>query len=911
MRGITSKLALSLLFIVSTVLLSFGYVDYRDTQTRLTEDLKRDIKIIKARLETSLPVPIWNYDSDVLNKILLSEIPEVFLAGMQVLDGSDKSLAGIVKNDKGEPELTEELSPVHSWIDSTELFFEENGERNPVGSLKLYVSDSHIQAVLRKNLESILIQLASTDLIILILFYFVLQPIVNPLKYLNEVARKIVQGDYSAEVVRRSRDEVGDLSESFNTMRLTIRKKMNDLATINSIGELLTLTYDRNKALGIVLSRLSDHARFENGSIFLADDSQEEFTIQGFYPERDDKPEPRKFRLGEGIIGAAVRSGVPVFVANTEKDERFVDAHKGEGVALLCVPMIDGDRIIGAINFSGQPGEVKYRDGDEEFMTSIARSLVITLKNIEMREEIEEHNRNLELKVQERTAALQSKTNDISAMMRNLQQGLFTILGDMSIHHEYSKFLEQIFETHDIAERPFMELLMADVDASEDEKDQVQVAVASLVGCDEMMWDFNSHLLPKELVRTRNGKQQVFEVDWNPIINDDEIEKIMVTVRDVTELRQLQLAAVEQKKDLDIISQILNLNVEKFYDFLESSRSYLEKNRQLVKSASGCDVDLIQVLFRNMHTIKGNSRTFGLTYITECAHLAEATYDSLRKTEAPEWQPERLLEELDTLENEVNHYSSVASTKLGLDAKAAQAGGASPDTVKSLIATLNEVVKSDVLGPYQGALEGQLKTLYSEVCDSLEETVRDVGQSLPSLAKAVDKPSPNLTLACNAAYLSKKTKGMLNDVLMHCLRNSVDHGIERAEERIAAGKEEYGTIKVTTARNNGSLLLSISDDGRGLALGKIRKKAIENGLIADNADLANKDIAELVFHSGLSTAEQVSQISGRGVGMDAVRNFVREVGGDIQLKLKTEEKQDFVPFETLITLPESLFERIY
>lgn len=910
MRGITSKLALSLLFIVSTVLIAFGYADYRKNDTRLTEDLQRDIKIVRSRLETSLPVPIWNFDTGVIEKILQSEIPQIFIAGIKVLNGSDEVIAGVSLDDKGGPVFSTEFEIQHSWIDSSELYFEEEGEKTFVGKLSLYISDRHIKAILQKNLESILIQVLSTDLIILILFYFVLKPIVGPLKYLNEVAGKIAAGDYSADVERKSRDEVGDLSESFNTMRLTIRKKMGDLASINSIGEQLTLTYDRNMALGIVLERLSEHARFENGSIFLCDNKTQEYSLHGYYPERSEKPLPRSFKLGEGIVGLAISEGQAIFVPDTKQDSRFLGAGDGEARTLLCVPMFDGDQIIGAINFSGRLGEVKYSEGDEEFMTSISRSLVITLKNIEMREEIEEHNRNLEIKVQERTAALQSKTNDISAMMRNLQQGLFTILAEMSIHHEYSKFLETIFETEQIANRPFMDLLLADVDLSEDEKDQIKVAISSMIGSDEMMWEFNAHLLPHELVRTRGEAKQIFEVDWNPIVSNEEIEKVMVTVRDVTELRRLQLEAMEQKKDLDIISQILNIESGKFDDFITNAKMYVSKNRELIESSASVNKELLQVLFRNMHTIKGNSRTYGLSYITECAHLAEAAYDTLRKADEPEWMPESLLQDLNAVETEIEHYLRIAHDKLGLSADSERLKGINTDMIQSLIATLGEISNSQAIGSYKEVLRGQLKTLYGAVFDSLEDTVNDVAQSLPSLAQAVEKPAPRLLVECDEFYMSKKAKNMLNDVLMHCLRNSIDHGIEMPEERREQGKDDVGTIRVNAKMQNGSVLLSISDDGRGLALEKIRQKAIEQGLIESGSNLENSEVAELVFHSGLSTAEKVSQISGRGVGMDAVRNFLREQGGDIVLNLKTTERNAYVPFETQISLPEALFERV-
>ncbi len=911
MRGITSKLTLSLMCIVSIVLVSFGYMDYKNSETRLNEDLNRDIDIVKSRLLTSLPIPLWNYESHIINKILVSEIPEIFLAGIRVVGTNGKSLGGVIMGADGAPVVDKDFSVESNLVEKADIYFTEEGNNEVVGTLELHVTKKHIKAVLAQSLERTLIQLVSTDLVILILFFFVLKPIVGPLKYLTEVASKIAGGDYSAEVVRQSKDEVGDLSESFNSMRLTIQKKMGDLSSINSIGEQLTLTYQRNKALEIVLGRLSQHSSFKNGSIFLWNEEAGKYTVQGVYPPHEKPAEPRSFLPGEGIIGLAVAEKIPIFVPDTHSDERFIGATKASPVALLCVPLLDQDRVIGALNFTGDVGEVVYREGDEEFVTSIARSLVITLKNIEMREEIEEHNRNLELKVQERTAELQSKTNDISAMMRNLQQGLFTILSEMSIHHEYSKFLEQIFETEQIANRPFMDLLLADVDLTEDEKAQINVSISTLIGSDEMMWDFNSHLLPKELIRTRGESKQIFEVDWNPIVNDDEIEKIMVTVRDVTELRRLQLEAEEQKKDLEIISQLLNTEAAKFYEFVESAREYIDKNRALVVSATGVTEEMVQILFRNMHTVKGNARTFGLTYITECAHLAEATYDALRKSDAPEWHPEQLQDELTALSDEIDHYVAVASDKLGLDAKSQDLKGINAQMIKALIETLGDLSQSEAIeSSKREVMRAQLRTLYGAVFDSLEDTINDVAVSLPSLAQSVDKPAPHLELDCEDIYMSKKSKAVLNDVLMHCLRNSVDHGIESVAERQAKGKDEAGHIRIRGHRAGNTVVLLISDDGGGLALGKIRQKAIEQGLIDAQNVMDNNAVADLVFHSGVSTAEKVTQISGRGVGMDAVRNFLRDLGGDIHLKLASNDPHDYVPFETEIVLPESIFERM-
>src|SRR5690606_4198763 len=117
--------------------------------------------------------------------------------------------------------------------------------------------------------------------------------------------------------------------------------------------------------------------------------------------------------------------------------------------------------------------------------------------------------------------------------------------------------------------------------------------------------------------------------------------------------------------------------------------------------------------------------------------------------------------------------------------------------------------------------------------------------------------------------------------LEHMLRNAVDHGIESREERAAAGKPEAGTIRLGLGRDGGDILMRLTDDGRGLNLARIREKAIERGLMAPEAQLSDHDIMQFILHAGFSTAEKVTQISGRGVGMDVVHSEIKQLGGSM------------------------------
>ncbi|MCW8195449.1 response regulator [Proteobacteria bacterium 005FR1] len=130
--------------------------------------------------------------------------------------------------------------------------------------------------------------------------------------------------------------------------------------------------------------------------------------------------------------------------------------------------------------------------------------------------------------------------------------------------------------------------------------------------------------------------------------------------------------------------------------------------------------------------------------------------------------------------------------------------------------------------------------------------------------------------------------------LEHMLRNAVDHGIESPHERRAAGKPESGTIALSLGREGGDIIMRLSDDGRGLNLARIREKAVERGLMAEGAQLSDQDIMQFILHAGFSTAEQVTQISGRGVGMDVVHSEIKQLGGSMFIDSRQGEGTEFI-----------------
>jgi two-component system chemotaxis sensor kinase CheA len=142
-----------------------------------------------------------------------------------------------------------------------------------------------------------------------------------------------------------------------------------------------------------------------------------------------------------------------------------------------------------------------------------------------------------------------------------------------------------------------------------------------------------------------------------------------------------------------------------------------------------------------------------------------------------------------------------------------------------------------------------------------------------------------LQLVGKETELDRTVVDSLGDPLVHLVRNSLDHGLEPPEERIAAGKPETGILEISARHAGGNVVIEVRDDGRGIDPQRVARKAAEKGLISEDA-VASVDMAraaELLFHPGFSTADFTSDISGRGVGMDAVRTTIRDLGGEVVL----------------------------
>lgn len=169
-------------------------------------------------------------------------------------------------------------------------------------------------------------------------------------------------------------------------------------------------------------------------------------------------------------------------------------------------------------------------------------------------------------------------------------------------------------------------------------------------------------------------------------------------------------------------------------------------------------------------------------------------------------------------------------------------------------------------------------TPLSRVMETIPRTVRQLAEQL---GKRVEVEIVGAELDLDRSILDR-----LGEPMLHIVRNAIDHGIETPEVRTAAGKSPVGKLSIIARREKDSIAIDVSDDGGGIDLESVRRRAVEAGVLHPDLaeDLPPPDVAALIFRAGISTAESVSHVSGRGVGMDAVKATIESLGGVVELR---------------------------
>lgn len=389
--------------------------------------------------------------------------------------------------------------------------------------------------------------------------------------------------------------------------------------------------------------------------------------------------------------------------------------------------------------------------------------------------------------------------------------------------------------------------------------------------------------------------------------------------------------------DRELLSEFINESQEHLANI---------ENGVLVLEDDPANADTLNTIFRAFHTFKGGSGFLNLLPIQALAHELESLLDAARQHKLTISSPiiDVILEGGDTLKKfttqilaQLNGSNAgepilVPTSALIARVKAILANPAAPviaapktvaaggpraaispghsaagfvkvDTLKldSLIDLVGELVISEsmvVQDPELRSLPGrrlaqnlaQLRRITSELQRTamslrmvpIKATFQKMNRLVRDLASKQDKQI-QLVLSGEDTELDRNIVEEISDPLVHMIRNAADHGVETPAARLAKGKPAMGTVHLRAFHRGGNIVIQIQDDGNGLSKDKLLAKAREKGIVKPNETLSDKEIYELVFAAGFSTAENVTDISGRGVGMDVVRRNIEKLRGKVDI----------------------------
>ena len=590
-----------------------------------------------------------------------------------------------------------------------------------------------------------------------------------------------------------------------------------------------------------LLSVICENAGAQRGSLFLVDNRTRKLSFANQFPPGD-----KQHGYHQPIIDRVQSTKQSIVIHNASTDSRYQNHEyikQGHIKSIICSPLTAQSELIGILYLENNLHAQVFDEDRVNLLQMLSAQAVISIRNAMTYQQIE----NL----------VAEKTRDIRSLLHSIEQGIFTIESQLRIGSERSALLPQLtgrtaddFQTAD----DFLDSFHWN---SQDEKATIREVLLLSIHQDLINFDSNRHLLPTRCHDPSGLK--TFDLEWTPICSENsQIEKLLITIRDQTEYLQLLALTRQNEKELKVIGEILALSHSQFEGFLNQAQYYLEPKQDT------------QSLRRNLHSLKGLARIYNLSLIAEACHQAESQLQ--QGYLAAETQNANKL--IPPIQQTIDYYQHTNESKLL---------SRNQSVLSNLALTQNE----------QGA--------------TLSVILHDLINSLPDLAKELGKPVPRLKIQDDHWLFKKDKAPILLEIFTHILRNSLDHGLEPAEERLRKGKTEQGIIGIKLSTSSDSpqeLCLTIEDDGKGLHLATLLQKAASRYPEMSWQNAPNTELAQVIFLPELSTKEQITAISGRGVGLDAVKERLKACSADIHVELKQtpSDLQEDVPFCFVIRL---------
>jgi two-component system, chemotaxis family, sensor kinase CheA len=356
--------------------------------------------------------------------------------------------------------------------------------------------------------------------------------------------------------------------------------------------------------------------------------------------------------------------------------------------------------------------------------------------------------------------------------------------------------------------------------------------------------------LPKRLQR----QGQEFSLAYHPVLVDGELQRMVLVMTDVTAEMERQRALAEQHEFAALVDQFVR-DRRAFRAFWSEATKLVSR---IVEPAQAAP----EHLRRHVHTLKGNARFFGLNRVSSLCHELESAMEERGEHVLTSREQARLREIWDSLRHRIEPMLEGAAIFIEV----------SQDEYDGLLKAVRERKST-------AELEQLVHGLRRESVGARLERAK--GMLLDTAVK-LGKTRPRVDIRHNDLRVSPGPWAPFWSVLSHVLNNAVDHGLESDAERRSSGKAVPGTVWLSTKIVAEAVVIEVRDDGRGIDWNRVRELAVERGLPSHS----QTDLERALFSDGFSLKYQVSEISGRGVGLAAVRNVVTAMGGSIELESK-------------------------
>lgn len=455
---------------------------------------------------------------------------------------------------------------------------------------------------------------------------------------------------------------------------------------------------------------------------------------------------------------------------------------------------------------------------------------------------VEEANRGLELRVAERTSALARRNSEMRLVLDTVSQGLVTIDREGRLSGERSAAFDRWFGAP--AAKDFFAAHVARVDP--------KLEASLRQGWEQLV----ENVLPLE-VNVQQMPQRMtvgntsYALAFTPILDDQEVNGALVTLSDVT----AEVAAERSEAAEREFVQAFARAVQDRNGFMGFLAEVGELVAQIVAGGYAETADLLRAL----HTVKGNCGLYGVESVAQVAHDLESVIQG----------DERELQKTDfeRLETAWSRFTERLTALIQLKAG---------HLVEVSHAEIDDLTKA-ALGPTPRARVAQaIQELKHEPVALRFERFK---QQIEALAQRLGKPSPTVVTNGGGLRLPVRRWAPFWSAFVHVLRNSVDHGLEPGDVRKQAGKAEAGTVSIEARAEAGGITIEVRDDGCGIDWDALKTRAQSAGLSA--ADPAA--LVSALFADGVSTATEVTAISGRGVGLAAVREAVEGLHGSVEV----------------------------